>query len=180
MKCLASILVFLIFYSSCIPLKNAPEIKEDKIMVAKKFKRKLPENYAFIFEDPKEADEFYHFINQKYELNQYNVERNVPFIINEEKYFLSFYETVIPTTTLDFVPFLIEATFEMTVEGQDSYNGEVEITRIDSWYLVLTVWDSKLDDCLEPNHKFRAEVIHYLRELKREYLNSNYKVGVIK
>jgi len=28
-------------------------------MVAKKFKRSLPRDYAFIFEDPKDANEFY-------------------------------------------------------------------------------------------------------------------------
>ncbi len=68
MKQLATILFFLIF-SSCIPLSIAPNIEDYKIKVAKKFKRKLPKDYAFIFEDTKEANEFYNYINLKYELN---------------------------------------------------------------------------------------------------------------
>ncbi|MCK5402027.1 MAG: hypothetical protein KAJ28_10375 [Flavobacteriaceae bacterium] len=172
MKQLSILLVLLIFFTSCIPLRIAPNIKDYKIKVAKKFKRKLPNNYAFIFEDPKEADDFYHFINLKYELNHNNVERNVPFAVNNKKYFLSFYETTIPTKTLDFFPVLFEATIAMTLGGQDSYGGEVEITRTNSWYLVLTVCDPNLEDCLEPNNKYRAEVLSYLRDLKLEYLSS--------
>ena len=67
MKQLAIILVLLIF-SSCIPLRIAPNIDDYKIKVAKKFKRKLPKTNAFIFEDPKEADAFYNYINIKYNL----------------------------------------------------------------------------------------------------------------
>ena len=74
-------------------------------MLASEFKRKLPKHYSFIFEDPKEANEFYNFIKQKYELNYEDFERNVPFGVNDKNYFLSFYETVIPTKTLDFSSF---------------------------------------------------------------------------
>jgi len=172
MRNLAIILVFLIFFTSCIPLRKAPNIESEKIMVAKKFKRKLPNDYAFIFEDPKEADEFYNYINLKYELNHENVERNVPFNIKDEKYFLSFYETSIPTKTLNISPILIDITMAMFELGQVSYDGEIEVYRTDSWYLALTVMDSNLEDCLEPNYKYRTEVISYLYELKLEYLSS--------
>ena len=173
-KQLAIILILLIISTSCIPLRIAPNIKDYKIKVAKKFKRKLPNNYAFIFEDPKEADEFYNFIKLKYQLNYEDFGRNVPFGVNDKNYFLSFYETVIPTKTLDFSSGFLDATLAMTLGGQDSYEGEVEITRTDSWYLVLTVCDSNLEDCLEPNHKFRAEIVKYLIDLKMEYLNGFY------
>ena len=45
-------------FSSWIPLRIAANIKTDKVMVAKKFKRKLPKRHAFIFEDLKDANEF--------------------------------------------------------------------------------------------------------------------------
>lgn len=172
MKQLSILLVLLIFFTSCIPLRTAPNIENYKVKVAKKFKRKLPNSYAFIFEDHKEADDFYHFINLKYGLNHKNVERSVPFIVNNKKYYLSFYETFIPTKTLDLFPLIFEATLAMTLGGQDSYGGEIEITRTDSWYLVLIVSDSNFEDCLEPNNKYRAEVLNYLKDLKIEYLSS--------
>ncbi|MDH3323500.1 MAG: hypothetical protein OEM04_10950 [Flavobacteriaceae bacterium] len=170
MKQLAIIFVLFIFTSSCIPLRIAPDIEDYKIQVAKKFKRKLPDNYAFIFEDPKEADEFYHFINLKFELNNENVEQNVPLIINDEKYFLSFYETVIPTKMLDLSSVLFEAAITAAVGEQDTFVGEVEVTRDDSWYLVLTVCDANSKDCLKPSHQSRASILKYLTELKTEYL----------
>jgi len=172
MRQLATILFFLIF-SSCIPLRNAPNIEGEKIMVAKKFKRKLPSDYAFIFEDTKEADDFYNYINLKYELNDNNVDRNVPFTINHEKYFLSFYETSIPTKKLVLGAFLMGIGVEMAGGTSDV---EIEVVRKDTWYIALTVLDSNLEDCLESNHNFRTEVISYLRELKQEYLKGNYSV----
>ncbi len=61
-------------------------------MVAKKIKRNLPREYALISTDPKDADEFYNYINTKYELNHQNVEWNVPFMIDKENFFFSFYD----------------------------------------------------------------------------------------
>jgi len=90
--------------------------------------------------------------------------------MNDNKYFLSFYEKKKTTNYLDlFVPVL-----ETTIRG--SYEGDIEVNSDSQWYLILIVFDSNLDDCLEPNHKFRTEVISYLRELKQEYLKGNYSV----
>lgn len=172
MKQLAIILVFLIF-SSCIPLRIAPNIEDYKIKVAKKFKRKLPKTNAFIFEDPKEADAFYNYINIKYNLNFKNVERNVLFAFDGKIYFLSFYEIEIPTKYLNFLPFLIEASVSTAINGEPSFNGEVEIDRIGSWYLALTVSNFNKDDCLDPSYEFRPELINYLQNLKTEYLAMN-------
>jgi hypothetical protein len=36
-------------------LSYAPNIKTDKLKLAKRFKRDLPNQYGFIFENPKEA-----------------------------------------------------------------------------------------------------------------------------
>jgi hypothetical protein len=170
MKQLSIILVLLFFTTSCIPLRIAPNIKDYKIKVAKKFKRKLPKNYAFIFEDPKEADEFYNFINIKYDLNYENVEHNVPFSIDSNKYFLSFYESEISTKYLNFIPFIIDACIVMMLDGVDSSSGEIEIVRTGHWYIVMTVFDSNMVDCLEPNYINRTEVINYMENLKMEYL----------
>lgn len=52
MKKLFPLLAFLIL-SSCIPIKIAPNIKDDRLMVAEKFDKSLTKDYALIFEDPK-------------------------------------------------------------------------------------------------------------------------------
>ena len=54
---------FLLLFTSCIPLKIAPKIEGEKLIVAKKFKRSLPKKHSYVFEDPKGADEFYNYIN---------------------------------------------------------------------------------------------------------------------
>ncbi len=165
------ILLGLFIFSSCIPLRIAPKIKDHKIMVAKKFKRNLPRDHAFIFEDPKNTNEFYNYINTKYALNDQDVEWNVPFIIDNEEFFFSFYETEIPTKTINLIPIVINA--ELEEKGHDPLLEDAEFSRIGNWYLALTVSDSTMGDCLDPNYKSREKVLKYLQDLKTEYLNTN-------
>ena len=142
-------------------------------MVAKKFKRKLPKRHAFIFEDPKNANEFYNYVNTKYQLNHQDVEYNVPFNIEEQEYFFSFHETEIPNKTLNLVPIL--ADFILQSKDLDPMFEDVYASRKGNWYLVLTVSDNEFADCLKPSYVSRQEILKYLRDLKTEYLNtSNY------
>lgn len=172
MKQLLILLVFFLI-SSCIPIRIAPKIKDYKVKVAKKFKRNLPRDYAFIFKDPKEANEFYDFINIRYQLDYQDVEWNVPFSIDDENFFLSIYETEIPTKTINLIPIFIDAGLDSN--GMDPFLEDIYISRVGNWYLVLTVFDSNMKDCLKLNHKYHKKVVQYLRTLKDEYLNtSNY------
>ena len=172
MKLLLS-LFFLLLFTSCIPLRIAPSIKEDKLIVAKKFKRTLPKKHSYVFEDPKDADEFYNYINTKYELNHEEVEFNVPVLINENEYFLSFHEVEIQTKTINLVPIFIDAGLES--KGYSPLLEEHQFSRTGSWYIVLTVSDSKMNDCLSPKFAKREEVIGFLKEVRLEYLEtSNY------
>ena len=170
MKQLLSILLFFILFYSCIPLRISPKIKEDKIMLAKKFKRNLPREYALIFKDPKDADEFYNYINIKYELNHQNVGENVPFIIDNEKLFFSFYETEIPTKTINLIPMMADVIIS---KGDDPLFEDAYFTRAGTWYVALTVSDEDMNDCLNPNHKFQKKTVQYLRDLRIEYLNTH-------
>lgn len=79
------VVLLIVFMFSCIPLRIAPKIETDKVMVARKFKRKIPKQNAFIFEDTKDANEFYNYVNIKYQLDHNDVEFNVPFVINRDK-----------------------------------------------------------------------------------------------
>ncbi len=52
---------------------------------------------------------------------------------------------------------------------------EHQFSRTGNWYIVLTVSDSKLNDCLDPKYGDRKVVINYLKEERLEYLaTTNY------
>ena len=178
MKKLSCYLLILIAYS-CIPYKIAPNIEGEKIIKAKKFKKDLPNFYGFIFEDPKNANEFYNFINAKYNLKHLNVESNVPISINNETYYLSFFERERTTETINLIPFIIDA--DRNSKGKDSLLEDFYATRTGFWYLVLTVTDTKIKDCLNPNHPQHGKIVNQLKKLKDEYFStSNYMEADLK
>lgn len=160
-------------------MRIAPSIKNDKVIVAKKFKRDLPRSYAFIFEDPKEADEFYNFVNTKYDLDFQDVESNVPIEIDAAIYYMSFYESEIPTKTINLIPIVIDA--KAGSNGNEPLLEDAHFSRVGNWYLVLTVDNSEMKDCLAPNYPHREKILVFLRELKSEYLTThNYIESYLK
>ena len=168
MKLLTFFLLSLFFYTSCIPLRIAPNIEDYKVEVGKKFKGKLPNNYSFIFEDVKAANAFYNYMNVNYK----SIENKALLNINDTEYFLSFYEVEIPTKYLNFIPFFVDAGLEAALNvSSDSEESEIEVTRIGHWYLVLTVVDTYLQDALHPKYENRDEVLNYLKSLKYGYEN---------
>jgi len=169
MKQLLPLVVFLIF-SSCIPIRIAPSIRTEKLMLAKKFQKKLPKEYALIFEDPKDAGEFYYFINSKYNVYEENDQWKVPISINNETFFLSFYEVEKSTKTINFVPILFDGF--LGSKGIDPLFQNFEYSRTGHWFLALTVSDLHDTDCLNPNYQYHKEVVNYLRALKSDYLNA--------
>jgi len=58
----------------------------------------------YIFEDPKDANEFYNYVNTKYNLNNKNGYDDVPFMIDGKQYFFSFYETEIKDKSINLFP----------------------------------------------------------------------------
>ncbi|RKS55094.1 hypothetical protein BC962_0049 [Gillisia mitskevichiae] len=167
------LLFLLLILTSCIPLRIAPNIKGEKLIVAKKFKRTLPRKHSYVFEDPKDANEFYNYINTKYDLGHEDVSYNVPIIINGYEYFLSFHEVEKITKTLNLIPLVIDAGLDSN--GYSPLLEDMHSTRTGNWYIVLTVSDSKMNDCLDPNYGDREVVINYLKQERLEYLTtSNY------
>ena len=178
MKKLSCYLLILLAHS-CIPYKIAPNIEGEKIIKAKKFKKNLPNFYGFIFEDPKNANEFYNFINAKYNLKHLNVDSNVPISINNETYYLSFFERERTTETINLIPFIIDA--DRNSKGKESLLEDFYATRTGFWYLVLTVTDTKIKDCLNPNHPQHGKIVNHLKKLKDEYFStSNYMEAYLK
>lgn len=142
-------------------------------MVAKKFKRDLPRETSYIFSDPKEAYDFYDYINTKYKLNDVDVGLNSPIQIEGKTYYFTYHETDIPNKTLNLPLIVADAALEK--EGHPTLFENNYISRTGNWYLVLTVYDDDIKNCLLQNHPDHLKVLAYLNAMKAEYLRtSNY------
>jgi hypothetical protein len=173
MKHLLVYILMFAFFTSCIPLSFAPNIKTDKAKLAKRFKRDLPKQHGFIFEDPKEADEFYTFINTKYQLPGIN--RKIPLWIDSKPYIMNVYERRRTTRTLNFIPILIDAALSDEDRGVPGFFNSFYTTRNEKWFIIITLTDLNGQDALMPNHEKRNANLVFLRSLQKEYLNTaNY------
>lgn len=172
--------IAVIALASCIPLRIAPNIRNYKISKGKKFKRGLPKKTMFIFEDPKEAGEFYSYINTKFNLNDHYVDVEVPFELEAKEFFFSFYEVEIPTKTINFIPIIIDGILSQTTD-MDPMLEEVHTSRIGNWYIAMEVFSDARKDCLHEDYVYREQLLAYLSQLKNEYLNTvNYNEVVFK
>lgn len=179
MKKLFTLVLGLLFLNSCIPIRIAPSISDYKLTKGKRFKSGLPENTTFVFEDPKEADAFYNYINTKYNLEDYYVDVEVPFKIGDSEYFLSFYEVEIPNKTLNLLPMVVDAA--LIASDSDAILTDSYESRSGNWYIAIEVFNATEKDCLHEDSVSRDVVLPYLRALKEEYLSThNYNEVVFK
>ncbi|WP_179008285.1 hypothetical protein [Winogradskyella forsetii] len=171
-----SILFLAFVVTSCIPVKIAPKFKNQdyKIIQAKKFQKNMPREMAFIFKDSKDADEFYTYINKKYRLNNVNVGSNVPIKIEGQTLYLSYYEAERTDEMINLPLIAIDAKRENNGNSrlfEDHYK-----SRTGHWYIILTIHDENIKNCLKENHTLREKTIQYLKALKQEYLTTqNYE-----
>ncbi len=170
----------LIFLNSCIPLRIAPNIKDFKLTKGKRFKKGLPKKNVFVFEDPKEAKEFYSYVNTKFQLDDYFVDVQVPFLIEGQTFYFSFYEVEIPTKTINLIPLALDVALNQATDMEPVFN-EAHTSRIGNWYVAMEVFSDTEKDCLSENSISREIVLSYLRDLKNEYLaTDNYNEIVFK
>jgi hypothetical protein len=165
-----------ILLTSCIPFKIAPKFKnvDYKVMVAKKFQRQMPRETAFIFKDPKDAEEFYNYINKKFQLHHVDVGINTPFDIEGQTLYLSYYEAERTDESVNLPFVLIDAKRDSN--GSDPIFENNYTTRKGHWYILITVYDNDLKNCLKDNHPLNAQTIKYLKDLRKEYLTTfNYE-----
>ena len=175
-----SYLLILLFIFSCFPISIPPNLENGKLMEAKKFKRKLPDQYAYIFTDPKNANDFYYYLNAKYPPNQTgDSEGNVPITIDNRDYYISFYETEKKSRVVNILPALAN-------ELLDQQNIAIEfdeppIVRGGTWYIALTVSNKNFEDGLSPNSKDQKEILNFVKALHNEYLAThNYNSLLLK
>ena len=138
------------------------------------------EKNVFVFEDPKDANEFYNYINTKFQLNDYYVDVQVPFEVKGKTYFFSFYEVEIPTKTINLIPFVVDGILDQAAD-MDPIFEEVYTTRTGNWYIAMEVFSDTEKDCLKEGSVSRDIVLPYLRYLKNEYMaTDNYNEVVFK
>lgn len=170
------LLIIFMVATSCIPVKIAPKFKHQdyKVMQAKKFKRKLPRETAFIFKDPKNANDFYYYINKKYNLNNTYVGLNNPFQLNGKTFYISYREVEHTDKTANIGLILTDLVLREKT-GVTLFDNHYS-SRKGHWYILLTVYDDDVKNCLLDNHPNRLEILQYLKNLKHEYLTTqNYE-----
>ena len=164
---------------SCIPIRIAPNIDDYKVTKGKKFKRSLPKREMFVFEDSKDINHFYNYVDTKFQLNHENVYDDVPFMLNGVQYFFSFYEVEIPTKIVNLGGVVADAMLDDAGVGpifEDSY-----ASRKGHWYIAIEVYNDFEKDCLQDDALSREAVLKYLRALKQEYLiTHNYNETIFK
>ena len=126
-------ILFLLY--SCIPIRIAPSIADYRVVKGKKFKRSLPKRQMFVFENPKDADHFYNYVNIKFALNDENVYDDIPFEIDGYRYFFSFYEVDIPTKTINLITIVIDGLLDSG--DLDPIFEEAHTSRIGTWYIAI-------------------------------------------
>ena len=185
MRAFLFITISFFFLSSCIPLRIAPNIDDYRITKGESFKRDLPKREMFVFEDPKDADHFYNYVDTKFQLNNENVYDDIPFTIGEQQYFFSFYDVEIPDKSINLFPVLLDV-FTNAALGNDEMdpifsNEDAGYSRMGNWYIAIEVYNDLEKDCLRMNSLSREAVLEYLRTLKKEYLSThNYNEVVFK
>ncbi|MDT0606264.1 hypothetical protein [Croceitalea rosinachiae] len=175
----------LLFLHSCIPIRIAPNISDYKVVRGKRFKRGLPKKTTFIFEDPKEANQFYEYVNIKYDLEDYYVDVQVPFKVGEKEFFFSFYEVEKQNKAVNLIPLVFDVAANATLQNEDfetyAANEDTTILRNGQWYIAVEVFSDEEKDCLHEDSDSRDIVLPYLRALKNEYLSThNYNEVVFK
>lgn len=170
---------------SCIPFRIAPQIEDYRLTSGKRFKKGLPKKTTFIFEDPKEANEFYNYVNIKFHLDDFYVAVEVPFMIDNETYFFSFYEVEIQDKALNLAPVFADVLLNEAL-GNDNFepvisNATNTVSRSGNWYIAIEVFSKEEKDCLNKDALNQTKVLTYLRALKEEYLSTtNYNEVVFK
>ena len=100
----------------------------------------------------------------------------LPITVNNNKYFLSYYEVSRDTKTLNFVPILFDAAIQN--EGIDPLLEDAYVSKIrdGKWYIAITIHNDISSDCLSDDFSNSKDVIYFLKKLKDEYLaTSNYR-----
>ena len=113
---------------------------------------------------------FYNYINTKFKLNHVSVQDNVPIVLKNQTFYLSFYEASIPNKHVNLGK--VATDMVLAAKDYDPIFADNYGKRKDSWYIALKIEDSNFKNCLNKNHQNYNLVLKYLKRLKDEYLST--------
>lgn len=143
-------------------------------MQAKKFQRKMPRETSFIFKDSKNANEFYQYVNKKFRQNNVDVGINASFQLEDQTLYLSYYEANHEDKTFN-LPLVVADEVLDHKAGLKIFENNYT-SRTGHWYIVLTIYDENINNCLKDKHPLKAKTVKYLKALQQEYLTTqNYE-----
>lgn len=146
-------------------------MSEGKVVKAKKFIKTLSSSqYSFVFTDPKETNEFFKYVNAKYQITYDDDIGNIPVLIDNTKHFLTFYEVNKETETINLIPIMINAKLED--KGHPPLLKDAETSRTGTWYIAICLTDKNLKDSLNPNRKNHTKITNFLKNIQNEYLST--------
>lgn len=161
----------ILFLCSCIPLQIAPKIETYRVIKPKRFKCNIPRGYGFVFEDPKEANAFFTYLQFKFRLPANHSFIQIPQLLDQKLYFLSFCEQMRNSKKPNLLPIAIDNVLEANELDpflQDSY-----LSRRGKWYVIIRIQDLMNRDALHPKHPSQKPLILYLDSLRKEYIHTH-------
>lgn len=88
---------------------------------------------------------------------------------------MNIYERRRTTSTLNFIPILIDAALSDEDSGVPGFFNSFYTTRNEKWFIIITLTDLNGHDALMPDYKEQNANLTFLRNLQKEYLNTaNY------
>lgn len=140
-------------------------------MKTRRFIRQLPQQHAFVFQDSKAPDAFYQFFNITFSSLSQWTDANLPISVNGASYFFSFYGVEKITKTIHLFPFIVATALEE--KGVPRFFEGFYTRHQPHAYIVITVQNEALEDCLEPRHPAREYLVDFLATVRKEYLVTN-------
>jgi hypothetical protein len=117
----SGVLFLALFLGSCIPISIKPEIIDYSITNGAKFKRGLPNQTVFVFEDPEDTEEFYTYIKVKFNRQYQDVGYHIPVEVYDTAFYVTFCETERTTKTIN----LILITADVALQAADIAGGDL-------------------------------------------------------
>ena len=102
-----------------------------------------------------------------------------PLLLTTRLFFMSFFERERVTKTLNLLPIALDAGLQS--KGNDPIFEDNYTSRNGFWYIIISVRDKEIKDCLDPTHPEQATVIKHLKKIKDEYFSTtNYVEAYLK
>lgn len=158
---------------SCVTVKKAPKIETFKIEKGNDFSKELPPVPMFVFEDPKDAYDFYDYVNVKYDMRDKEVGFNVPVEITGDTLYLTYYEIERETQKVNILGRVTNEVIKKTLDSDEGLESIARDQRTGTWYIGITARDEMWSSALNESHALSESVINYLEEMRQEYLRTH-------